>query len=113
MLALTGVLVGRTIACGHFAEAAMQATLLALLAGGGHALRVFSAARPALPRCGAPPVLVVRAREETIQQTIAGNEVVIYSKTWCPYCAQTKKLFDELQQPYTAIELDEREVSGA
>ena len=35
--------------------------------------------------------------------------MVIYSKSWCPYCAQCKALFDDMSQPYTAIELDEIE----
>jgi len=34
---------------------------------------------------------------------------VIYSKSWCPYCTQCKALFDDMNVPYTAIELDERE----
>lgn len=37
------------------------------------------------------------------------DSVVIYSKSWCPYCAQCKALFDDMGLPYTAIELDERE----
>jgi len=52
---------------------------------------------------------VLSQLEEEIQQTVASNEVVIYSKSWCPYCAQCKVLFDEMSQPYTTIELDERE----
>lgn len=64
---------------------------------------------PAKPaRCDAP-VLVATRLEESIQQTTANNEVVIYSKSWCPYCKQCKDLFDGMSQPYTAIELDERE----
>ena len=47
--------------------------------------------------------------EESIQETTASNAVVIYSKSWCPFCAKTKALFDELEQPYTAIELDQRD----
>jgi len=35
--------------------------------------------------------------------------VVIYSKSWCPYCSQCKSLFDGMGVEYTAIELDERE----
>ena len=61
-------------------------------------------------RCSAPPVLVASSPlQEAVEQTVAGSDVVIYSKSWCPYCAQTKKLFDSLDQPYTAIELDERD----
>ena len=37
------------------------------------------------------------------------DSVVIYSKSWCPYCAQCKALFDDMGLAYTAIELDERE----
>lgn len=54
-------------------------------------------------------MLAAATLEESIQETTASNSVVIYSKSWCPYCAQTKQLFDEMSQPYTAIELDERE----
>jgi len=44
-----------------------------------------------------------------IEETTASNEVVIFSKSSCPYCTQCKALFDDMSQPYTAIELDERE----
>ena len=46
---------------------------------------------------------------ESIQQTIAADNVVIYSKSWCPYCTQCKALFDEMSQPYTVVELDQRD----
>jgi len=46
---------------------------------------------------------------ESIQQTIAADKVVIYSKSWCPYCTQCKALFDEMSQPYTVVELDQRD----
>merc|ERR1719440_594 len=88
----------------------MRLGLLALACWSGHALRV--PLRPAPPRqvrCGAP---VLVALEDTIQQTIARDTVVIYSKSWCPYCTECKALFDEMSQPYTAIELDQREDGG-
>merc|ERR1719440_1026022 len=88
----------------------MRLGLLALACWPGHALRV--PLRPAPPRqvrCGAP---VLVALEDTIQQTIARDTVVIYSKSWCPYCTECKALFDEMSQPYTAIELDQREDGG-
>ena len=40
---------------------------------------------------------------------VAGWSSHIGSKSWCPYCAQCKALFDDMSQPYTAIELDKRE----
>ena len=64
-------------------------------------------------RCSAPVLVVGSANlEEAIQQTLAADQVVIYSKSWCPYCAQCKALFDGMSQPYTVVELDEREVSA-
>ena len=45
--------------------------------------------------------------EEQIQETIAGSKVVVYSKSWCPFCLKTKKTFDSMGIEYTAIELDQ------
>lgn len=47
--------------------------------------------------------------EEEIKVTIAATKVVVYSKSWCPFCQKTKALFDGLGVPYTAVELDERD----
>ena len=83
--------------------------LAALAAASGHALCVpqLHVARHPV-RCAAP-LLAAGQLEEAIQQTTASNKVVIYSKSWCPYCTQCKATFDEISQPYTAIELDQRE----
>ena len=35
--------------------------------------------------------------------------MVIYSKTWCPYCTQCKELLDSMGQPYAVVELDRRD----
>jgi len=89
----------------------MRLGLLAVLAASVDALRMGRAPQRRAyraVRCDAP-VLVAGQLEESIQQTTASNEVVIYSKSWCPYCAQCKALFDDMEQPYTAIELDQRE----
>lgn len=92
--------------------------LAAVLATGGRALSVprtslpqHLVARPVLARSGAVVLAAASSTEiqETVQQTIAANTVVLYSKSWCPYCAQSKALFDEMLQPYTAIELDQLE----
>jgi glutaredoxin 3 len=47
--------------------------------------------------------------EAEIKSTVAGSKVVVFSKSWCPFCAQTKALFDSNGIEYTAIELDERD----
>uniref|UniRef100_A0A670IJ23 Glutaredoxin-2, mitochondrial n=1 Tax=Podarcis muralis TaxID=64176 RepID=A0A670IJ23_PODMU len=39
-------------------------------------------------------------------RTISDNCVVIFSKTTCSYCNMAKKLFEDMNVNYTAIELD-------
>jgi len=87
----------------------MRALLLALASC--DALIVPQLAPRRAPSRFCVPLLSASAtvEDDTVQQTIAGGQVVVFSKSWCPYCAQTKKLFDDMSQPYTAIELDERE----
>ncbi|XP_014798883.1 PREDICTED: glutaredoxin 2 isoform X2 [Calidris pugnax] len=41
-----------------------------------------------------------------IQEIISANCVVIFSKTTCYYCKMAKKLFDDMNVNYTAVELD-------
>lgn len=43
---------------------------------------------------------------EDIQKLIKENLVVVFSKTYCPYCANTKKLFAQLNVSPKIIELD-------
>ncbi|XP_054007873.1 uncharacterized protein LOC128891922 isoform X1 [Hylaeus anthracinus] len=52
---------------------------------------------------------VMTVTKEQVNQLIASNTVVIFSKTKCPYCKMAKEVFDSLNQKYTAIELDERD----
>ena len=44
---------------------------------------------------------------EKVKTTIASDKVVVFSKSWCPFCLKTKDLFDGLGTEYTAVELDE------
>ncbi|KAJ9568280.1 hypothetical protein OSB04_004246 [Centaurea solstitialis] len=41
------------------------------------------------------------------KEIVASNPVVVFSKTYCGYCAKVKKLFKELNVSYKLIELDE------
>lgn len=43
------------------------------------------------------------------QEAISDNCVVIFSKTTCSYCNMAKKLFEDMNVNYTAIELDTHE----
>ncbi|KAF4457365.1 glutaredoxin 3 [Fusarium austroafricanum] len=42
-----------------------------------------------------------------VQQLIDNNSVVVFSKSYCPYCRQTKKTLDDLNAEYELLELDE------
>ncbi|KAM0199382.1 hypothetical protein ACHAPI_003134 [Fusarium lateritium] len=42
-----------------------------------------------------------------VQQLIDNNSVVVFSKSYCPYCKQTKKALDDLNAEYELLELDE------
>ncbi|XP_032687450.1 glutaredoxin-C4-like isoform X2 [Odontomachus brunneus] len=46
---------------------------------------------------------------EFVEQAIAKESVVIFSKTYCPYCKMAKQVFDSLNKAYMVIELDDRE----
>lgn len=41
-----------------------------------------------------------------VQDAISNNKVVVFSKTYCPYCTRAKKLLSDLNVPHMAIELD-------
>lgn len=45
--------------------------------------------------------------EEQVKEKNHKHPVIVYSKTWCPYCAQVKGLFRDLKVDFTAVELDE------
>eukprot|EP01089_Gocevia_fonbrunei_P007822 TRINITY_DN19130_c0_g1_i1.p1 TRINITY_DN19130_c0_g1~~TRINITY_DN19130_c0_g1_i1.p1 ORF type:complete len:112 (-),score=20.92 TRINITY_DN19130_c0_g1_i1:78-413(-) len=48
--------------------------------------------------------------EETVKRYVSDvhqvHALVIWSKTYCGYCAKVKRLFDHLNKPYKSIELD-------
>ena len=84
---------------------------LARLLASCTALRVmFAQSQPALYAAAAPRATLVQMAaaglEDQIKKTIGSTKVVVYSKSYCPYCAKTKALFDSMDVRYTAIELD-------
>ncbi|KAG6608859.1 Glutaredoxin [Phytophthora cinnamomi] len=45
--------------------------------------------------------------KETVEAQIAASPVVVYSKSYCPYCTRTKTLLTELGAKFDVVELDE------
>ncbi|GAB6033466.1 thioredoxin reductase [Chamberlinius hualienensis] len=46
---------------------------------------------------------------EYVKNLIRDNKVTIFSKTTCPYCTRVKSLFNELNVPFLALELDQHD----
>ncbi|KAK9811050.1 hypothetical protein WJX73_009401 [Symbiochloris irregularis] len=67
--------------------------------------RLARAQYPANIRCMASSASSETA--ELIEQKNQENDVVIYSKSYCPFSVQIKQLFKKLQVEYKAFELDE------
>lgn len=44
-----------------------------------------------------------------VKKTISSHPIVIFSKSYCPYCKRAKAVFKELKQVPHVVELDERE----
>ncbi|KNA16022.1 hypothetical protein SOVF_092980 [Spinacia oleracea] len=62
-------------------------------------LSVFLAASPAS----------ASSEADFIKKTISSHTIVIFSKSYCPYCRRAKEVFKELNQEPHIIELDERD----
>nr|ADA70346.1 glutaredoxin [Litchi chinensis] len=48
-----------------------------------------------------------------VKKTISSHQIVIFSKSYCPYCKRAKSVFKELNQVPHVIELNERDDGSA
>lgn len=46
------------------------------------------------------------SKADQVKQAVSSNKVVIYSKTYCPYCTRAKSLLQKLNVPAMVVELD-------
>ncbi|KAK6858041.1 glutaredoxin 3 [Apiospora arundinis] len=53
------------------------------------------------------------AATQKAQAIIDGNAVAVFSKSYCPYCTQTKKLLKDSNAEFYALELDNEEDGSA
>lgn len=42
-----------------------------------------------------------------IESTIKSHDIVIFSKSYCPYCRKTKAFFENMNLPFHVLELDQ------
>lgn len=52
------------------------------------------------------------AAKQLVEKAVAENAVAVFSKSYCPYCTQTKNLLASVVGNYYLIELD-RDEQGA
>ncbi|KAK4169021.1 thioredoxin-like protein [Cladorrhinum sp. PSN259] len=53
------------------------------------------------------PSTMSDAAQQKVKQLIDENAVVVFSKSYCPYCNNTKRLLDGYDAKYKAIELNQ------
>ncbi|XP_045451709.1 glutaredoxin-C4-like [Melitaea cinxia] len=47
--------------------------------------------------------------KQFIKEAISQEKVVVFSKTYCPYCTLAKDVFSKIKQPIKVYELDQRD----
>ncbi|KAJ9132063.1 hypothetical protein P3X46_032118 [Hevea brasiliensis] len=44
-----------------------------------------------------------------VKKTVSSHKIVIFSKSYCPYCRRAKAVFEELKEVPHVVELDQRD----
>ncbi|KAF6198354.1 hypothetical protein GE061_008102 [Apolygus lucorum] len=55
------------------------------------------------------PVDMTSPTAQFVKDSIAQDTVVIFSKSYCPYCKMAKEVFEKVKTSFKAIELDSRD----
>jgi len=58
---------------------------------------------------GSSPPITMEAAQKKAQQLIDDNAVMVFSKSYCPYCNNSKRILDGLNAKYNAIELNQED----
>ena len=45
---------------------------------------------------------------DLITALVQSQKVVVFSKSYCPYCVKAKAVFDSIGQPFLEVELEEK-----
>ncbi|KAK9323273.1 thioredoxin-like protein [Lipomyces orientalis] len=48
-----------------------------------------------------------------VKELVSANPVMVFSKSWCPYCRQAKQTFDKENVEHTDLELDQIDIGDA
>ncbi|KAI8372336.1 glutaredoxin [Choanephora cucurbitarum] len=53
--------------------------------------------------------LVSQGIRDVVKRAIADNKVMVFSKSYCPFCIRAKDLLDDMDVNYKAIELNDHQ----
>merc|ERR1719343_168071 len=66
-----------------------------------------TAPQPYAPASRFSIVVLQLVPDEFVESEIQTNDVVVFSKSYCPFCTKTKELFTSMNVEFTVHELDE------
>jgi glutaredoxin 3 len=46
--------------------------------------------------------------KQLVEQAIKSNKVIVFSKSYCPYCVEAKRILSSKGTPFELFELDQR-----
>ncbi|XP_014241594.1 glutaredoxin-C4-like isoform X2 [Cimex lectularius] len=75
--------------------------------GGNVSTRVVNIVKPTFGR--SQPADMSGPVAQFVKDAILQDTIVIFSKSYCPYCTMAKEVFQKLQRKFTTIELDGRD----
>eukprot|EP01054_Gregarina_sp_Poly1_P005705 Gregarina_sp_Poly_1__5704@NODE_2_length_28028_cov_167_134223_g1_i0_p19_GENE_NODE_2_length_28028_cov_167_134223_g1_i0NODE_2_length_28028_cov_167_134223_g1_i0_p19_ORF_typecomplete_len159_score14_25Glutaredoxin/PF00462_24/1e04Glutaredoxin/PF00462_24/2_2e17Thioredoxin_3/PF13192_6/0_0013DUF836/PF05768_14/0_0063Thioredoxin_4/PF13462_6/0_1Thioredoxin_4/PF13462_6/1_6e02Thioredoxin_2/PF13098_6/0_013TraF/PF13728_6/0_024Thioredoxin/PF00085_20/0_089DSBA/PF01323_20/0_39DSBA/PF01323_20/1_9e03Z1/PF10593_9/0_16 len=61
-------------------------------------------------KIGSKPIMTA---ESVVQSAISENKVIMFSKTYCPYCTMAKNALGEFVKDYAVMEINKRKDSEA
>ena len=70
-------------------------------------------AQPVVSFAARSPVVCSAGVEDKIKAATSASNVMVFSKSRCPFCTKTKALFESLEVPYSVMELDELDDGAA
>jgi glutaredoxin 3 len=81
----------------------MKYTAIAAIALSSFAVAVaFQSGKPAFARRS----VATSMSADFVNTEIAAHDVVVFSKSYCPFCKKTKELFEDLNVDFTVYELN-------
>eukprot|EP00752_Nemacystus_decipiens_P007627 g6817.t1 len=89
---------------GFYANPMMRRMAVSSFAGSG---LIRAAAATKLPNQGQAKFTTSMNTVDFVEKEVEGNNVVVFSKSYCPFCAKTKNLFASLGVDATVYELDQ------